>query len=105
MENKVGRFKQITEEMANTYEKKNHDYGDSFTELYAKLGPVSGLVPLNNKVDRITSLITKGGNNYESVNDTLKDLATYCVMFLMEYEEASAAQAAKPRRAPTKKHR
>lgn len=81
---KVKMFKEIVNEMADLYEKKNANYGDSFGQLYDALGPVSGLVPLHNKLDRATSLIKGDKNNFESLEDTFKDLACYAIMNLIE---------------------
>lgn len=83
---KVERFHQIVKEMANLYEKKNDNYGDSFGKLYSDLGPVAGLVPLHNKLDRITNLVKGGANNFESLEDSFKDLACYAIMNLIEME-------------------
>lgn len=85
---KVIRFKQIVNELAELYEKKNHNYGDSFGKLYDDLGPVAGLVPLHNKLDRATNLIKGDTNHFESLEDTLKDLASYAIMNIIEMEYA-----------------
>ena len=74
------------EDCIDLYEKKNSNYGDSFGRLIDDLGPIAGLVPLHNKLDRITNLIKGGHNDFESVEDTVKDLACYAVMFLIELE-------------------
>ena len=81
---KVKMFRDIVNEMADLYEKKNSNYGDSFGQLYDTLGPISGLVPLHNKLDRATSLIKGNKNNFESLEDTFKDLACYAIMNLIE---------------------
>lgn len=81
---KAKMFKEIVNEMANLYEKKNANYGDSFGQLFDALGPISGLVPLHNKLDRATSLIKGNKNNFESLEDTFKDLACYAIMNLIE---------------------
>ena len=86
-EQKIERFHEIVNSMANLYAKKNENYGDSFGQLYKDLGPISGLVPLHNKLDRLTNLIKGGHNDFESIEDTLKDLACYAVMNLIAYEE------------------
>ena len=83
---KVERFKEIANELADLYEKKNHNYGDSFGKLYNELGPVAGLVPLWNKLDRATNLIKGDTNHFESLEDTLRDLASYTIMNLIELE-------------------
>lgn len=85
-EKKVVEFRKIVNEMADLYAAKNKNYGNSFGKLYEDLGPISGLVPLHNKLDRLTNLITGGVNNFESIEDTLKDLACYAVMNLIEYK-------------------
>ena len=84
---KIDRFHEIVNEMANLYAKKNNNYGDSFGKLFQDLGPIAGLVPLHNKLDRITNLIRGGQNDFESVEDTLKDFACYAVMNLIAMEE------------------
>lgn len=83
---KVEKFTEITKNMADLYAKKNQNYGDSFGKLYHDLGPVAGLVPLHNKLDRLTYLITHNDdtNHYESIEDTLFDLACYTIMNLVE---------------------
>lgn len=77
-------FKQITGEMNKLFEKKNSNYGNSFSNLYQKFGMFSGIVPLHNKLDRITSLVQGTENNFESIEDSLIDLSTYSIMLLME---------------------
>ena len=88
---KVKMFKEIVNEMANLYEKKNSNYGDSFGQLYDALGPISGLVPLHNKLDRATSLIKGDKNNFESLEDTFKDLACYAIMNLIEIKSRATS--------------
>ena len=85
-EEKVIKFREIVNDMADLYEKKNKNYGNSFGELFEKLGPISGLVPLHNKLDRATNLVNGGVNNFESLEDTFKDLACYAIMNLIEME-------------------
>lgn len=84
---KVKRFREIANELADLYEKKNHNYGDSFGKLYSDLGPVAGLVPLHNKLDRVTNLIKGDINHFESIDDTFRDLASYTIMNLIEMEQ------------------
>ena len=91
-EQKIEKFHQIVNEMANLYAKKNSNYGDSFGKLYNELGPIAGLVPLHNKLDRLTNLIKGGRNDFESVEDTIRDLACYAVMLLIEYEDSQNTQ-------------
>ena len=83
---KQDKFRTIVNEMADLYEKKNSNYGDSFGQLFEELGPTAGLVPLWNKLHRATSLIKGDKNNFESLEDTFKDLACYAIMNLIEME-------------------
>ena len=85
----VSRFKEIADELSNLYKDKNTNYGNSFGELYEDLGPISGLVPLHNKLNRLKHLITTENkdNKFESIEDTIKDLASYAIMNLIEFEK------------------
>ena len=78
------QFKEIVKEMTELVEKKNSNYGNSFSKLYDELGGISGLVPLYNKLHRATSLIKGESNNFESLEDTFIDLANYAIMNLIE---------------------
>lgn len=86
------RFKKITQEMDELFEKKNNNYGNSFTSLYEKFGMLSGLVPLHNKLERVTTLVQGAKNNFESIEDTLIDLATYSVMLLVNVRREKEAK-------------
>ena len=83
------KFKDITEEMNAIYERKNHDYGNSFSETYRKLGIVSAATRMLDKMNRIVSIVTKDQQkvNDESLRDTLIDIANYAVMTIMEIDK------------------
>lgn len=83
---KVIKFREIANQLADLYEKKNHNYGDSFGKLYNDLGPIAGLIPLHNKLDRATNLIKGDDNYFESLEDTLRDLASYAIMNIIELD-------------------
>lgn len=86
------RFKQIVSEMADTYERKNHDYGNSFEKTLDKWGYKIGLARLDDKLNRVDQLMeTEAKVNDESIDDTLRDLATYAIMFLMWKEKHNEA--------------
>lgn len=85
----VIQFKRITEEMAQTYERKNADYGNSFGESIAEFGAVAGIVRIGDKFNRLKNLIKNPGTqrvNDESIADTLLDMANYCIMLKIELE-------------------
>lgn len=81
-------FNKITEEMNALYVKKNHDYGDSFHDTFKKLGIVSSVTRLYDKMNRLVSLTSKQEQlvNDESIRDTLIDIANYSVMTIMEID-------------------
>ena len=83
------KFKDITEEMNALYERKNHDYGNSFSETYRKLGIISAATRMLDKMNRIVSLVTKDQQkvNDESLRDTLIDIANYAVMTIIEIDK------------------
>lgn len=85
---KVERFRQITESMADLYEKKNKDYGNSFDRSIVRYGAVAGLVHISDKFNRLENLMLNGGGEVkdESIKDTLIDLANYAIMLYMEVE-------------------
>ena len=91
-EEKNKEFNSIIQKMYNLYIKKNENYGNSFGKLYEDLGPISGLVPLHNKLNRLTSLIKGSKNNFESIEDTLIDLANYAIMNLIELKNSSGKE-------------
>ena len=83
------KFSDITEEMNALYERKNHDYGNSFSETFRKLGIISAATRMLDKMNRIVSLVTKDQQkvNDESLRDTLIDIANYAVMTIMEIDK------------------
>lgn len=79
---------EICDELNKIYKAKNHDYGDSFGETYKKLGIISAITRITDKVNRLQSLATKEQKvKDESIKDTLKDLANYSIMTLIELED------------------
>ena len=84
---KIALHKQITEELTAIYEAKNHDYGDSFQETYRKLGLISAVTRISDKVNRLQSLSKKDQRVAdESIRDTLTDCANYCIMTIIALE-------------------
>lgn len=77
--------KQICDQLHETYKKKNADYGDSFTKLYEKLGMTAAQTFLEIKWNRFQTLLEKDPEVVtESIDDTLLDLANYCILTLVE---------------------
>ena len=87
---KVERFEILTARLADTYRRKNADYGDSFGKSVERYGIIAALTRMSDKWNRLENLILKGGESLvgdESVLDTLIDLAAYALMTFIEVEE------------------
>lgn len=71
------------------YRNKNHDYGDSFGITFHKLGLISALTRISDKVNRLVSLSTKEIQKVgdETLLDTLLDLANYAIMTEIELQK------------------
>nr|DAI46728.1 MAG TPA: Nucleotide modification associated domain 1 [Caudoviricetes sp.] len=82
------RFKEITEKMSDTYKRKNHDYGNAFSEIYDELGINYGYGKIREKVNRIKTLKDNEAQvANEPLEDALLDCANYCILTLMEYQK------------------
>lgn len=86
------RFRNITEKMRATFLKKNHDYGNSFHETWEEFGDkgiITALTQISHKYHRLMNigLGTKPLVD-ESIDDTLLDMANYCILTIMELEKA-----------------
>lgn len=81
-------FRAITKEMADTYECKNVDYGNSFGISVSKYGLIAALTRISDKFNRIEHIITHSVDDLEVPNetlaDTLLDLACYAIMTRMQ---------------------
>lgn len=85
--NKYEKHIEICKELNQIYRDKNHDYGDSFGETYKKLGIISAVTRIADKVNRLQTLCTKESKvKDESIRDTLIDLANYAIMTIIEIE-------------------
>lgn len=84
----VVRHKAICDELNALYEKKNHDYGNSFSKTYNELGIVSAVTQIMHKHNRLVELAAGSGPKVagESIRDTLVDLANYAIMTVMEID-------------------
>jgi len=88
--NKVKMHSDVCEVLNGIYEKKNHDYGDSFAKLRNEL-PNTILVRVYDKYSRLKTLMQGADQKVtdESIDDTLMDLANYCIMELIERKIAN----------------
>lgn len=79
MYNPVEEFKLLQMEMAELYELKNKDYGSAIERGMDKLGNSYMASMLFNKTERFINLSSKNEEdiNFESLEDTLRDIAVY----------------------------
>ena len=85
----VVSFRAIQNKLVNIYAKKNHDYGDSFNEGCNELGVGYAFSRIFDKTKRFQTLAKGIMNNNlsievqdETIEDTIMDLANYCMMYL-----------------------
>ena len=83
---KAARHYEICQKLNQVYKAKNHDYGDSFGDTYKKLGIISAVTRLSDKMNRLMSLAIKHDAQVkdEKIEDTLLDMANYAIMTLIE---------------------
>ena len=78
-------FKQIANGLTELYERKNADYGNSFSKTFEEFGMTSTLVRLSDKLERLKTLSKQEAKvKDESIQDTVMDIAVYAMLTLME---------------------
>lgn len=82
----VAKFLTITDELSKLYEVKNKAYGNSFTETFEEEGMAMPRIRIGDKFRRFKTLsrTPEIDDLGEKIDDTLADLANYCIMTLME---------------------
>lgn len=87
MQEKVNIHRKICEKMNETYRTKNNDYGDSYARVREEHKDLI-LIHLKEKLMRLDALY-KGTEQLvnESVEDTLIDMANYCILELIELRD------------------
>ena len=87
---KVQMHREICEEINDLYDRKNHDYGDSFHQTFVEEGMAMARIRLGDKFNRFKTLSRSGEQKVddESIRDTLIDLANYAIMTVLEMEVA-----------------
>lgn len=74
-------FESIAQSQIELYKKKNSDYGSATDKLFQKHGFEYYQIMLEQKMQRIDSLIKKDNqHNFESLEDTLLDLSNYAIL-------------------------
>jgi hypothetical protein len=84
--NNSQKHEYICNALTDLYNRKNHDYGDSFHITFLEEGMAMPRIRLTDKLNRFKRLTQYNEQkvNNESVADTLFDLANYAIMTLME---------------------
>ena len=79
-------FESVLDEMKELHAKKDKDYGSAFHKSFEEFGITAGVVRLNDKMERVKSLVKNGKAEVkdESLLDSLKDMASYAVMLYVE---------------------
>ena len=98
----VKHLESILDELNTLMVRKNQDYGP-YNIAYAPGGAMNGLlVRMHDKMERLKNLHYNGKSdtpNYESVEDTLKDLANYAIIGLLvqrgQWEGSGGSQVSK----------
>lgn len=81
-------FRDIVNGMYSTFKAKNHDYGNSFSELFAECGMTYAYGHMAEKLKRVKSLMSDEAKvNGESMRDSLLDLANYAILTIMELDK------------------
>lgn len=80
----ITTFKDILVECLDIYKKKNNDYGNSFDKGCEVIGPAYAVGRIYDKCNRLIELTKpdKIAMVDESLDDTLIDLANYCIMYV-----------------------
>lgn len=87
---RLGIYQYLLNNLEETYEAKNNDYGNSVADTYDKFGCVSFLVRITDKYNRLMTLCNPSAPEQkvqdEKIDDTILDLANYCLLWLVERE-------------------
>lgn len=80
-------FAAILKEMQELYNKKNADYGNSFSETIQEFGFTPAIARINDKFKRVKKMVKDEKMLVnESMRDNLMDIANYCVLTIIELD-------------------
>ena len=82
--------KKLCDLMHEIYIKKNSDYGNSFSDLYEEYGSIISEIHIREKFNRFKQLRTNESQVGESIEDTLMDMANYCLLTLLEMKKLNS---------------
>lgn len=81
----------ITTDLADTLIAKNHDYGNAFHDSVKEFGNVVMAIRIGDKYKRLKTLLNSDAQVDESIEDTLRDLAGYAILSLIELDSHKPA--------------
>jgi hypothetical protein len=82
------KHRKVIEEIHNTFNIKNADYGNSFGEQFNEYGLLSAVIRLDDKMRRLKQLMKQDAQvKDESIRDTVLDMANYAIMTVMELDK------------------
>lgn len=92
---KASYFSEKCSALVKLYLEKNERYGDAFSNDIKEYGLISAVIMLGHKIKRLKHLVQHPEDNGgdESIYDTLKDLASYSIMTLMELSHSAACNS------------
>ena len=97
---RLGIYQHIISNLEDTYKRKNSDYGNSVGDTYEKFGDISFLTRITDKYNRMVNLVCNSNNvrkvKDEALEDTILDLANYCLLWLVERDYAGQQKEVKP---------
>ena len=80
-------FFNILKDLFTTFKAKNQDYGNSFSNLFKECGMTYAYGHMKEKLERVKSLMKDEAKvKGEGMKDSLKDLANYAILTIMELE-------------------
>ena len=88
--NRLDIYEYILNGLEEIYKAKNNDYGNSVADTYEKFGDISFLVRITDTYNRLMTLCNPNAPEQkvqdEKIDDTILDLANYCLLWLVERE-------------------
>lgn len=89
---KLEQHEYLCDRLRCTYIAKTNEYGDIFGRCVQELGPIAGIVRLEDEMSRIKTLVKgeeDGAVRDKTMQESLLTLANYAIMLYMELENES----------------
>ncbi len=87
---KLAIYKYLLNDLEEIYKAKTEDYGNYVADTYEKFGDMSFLIHITDKYNRLLVLCDPDTTQQllkdEKIEDTILDLANYCLSWLVERE-------------------